>query len=74
MKGRHSEFSESRDDIPLAESGGDDILDEQKAEYPSLPKLAPIILGLCSQSFCIALVSLARTYIEYRTLTNHEIG
>lgn len=57
MKGCHGEFSESRDDIPLAESGSDDILDDQKAEYPSLRKLAPIILGLCSQSFCIALVS-----------------
>ncbi|CAI7676402.1 unnamed protein product [Penicillium pancosmium] len=55
MKGCQDDFMESRDDIPLKESGSDDVLDDQKGEYPSPAKLAPIILGLCFQSFCIAL-------------------
>ncbi|KAJ5761335.1 Major facilitator superfamily domain general substrate transporter [Penicillium manginii] len=55
MKGCQDGFMESRDDIPLKESGSDGVLDEQKVEYPSPTKLAPIILGLCFQSFCIAL-------------------
>lgn len=58
MKGCEDDFVDSRDDIPLKESGSDDVLDDQKTEYPSPAKLAPIILGLCFQSFCIALVSL----------------
>ncbi|OQD70479.1 hypothetical protein PENDEC_c023G02839 [Penicillium decumbens] len=46
--------NENRDDIPLKESGSDDIADEEK-EYPSTAKLVPILVGLCFQSFCIAL-------------------
>ncbi|CAI7598280.1 unnamed protein product [Penicillium viridicatum] len=46
----------SRDDIPLKEAGtenSDD--DEEKQVYPPSSKLAPILVGLCFQSFCIAL-------------------
>ena len=62
MKGCHDGFAESRDDIPLKESGSDEFFDEQKPEYPSPAKLVPIILGLCFQSFCIALVRLSLSY------------
>jgi hypothetical protein len=46
----------NRDDIPLKETGESDD-DEEKQVYPPSSKLAPILIGLCFQSFCIALVS-----------------
>lgn len=45
-----------RDDIPLKQSGTESEEDE-KQEYPPNSKLVPILIGLCFQSFCIALVS-----------------
>lgn len=50
--------NENRDDIPLKESGSVDSADDEK-EYPTTAKLVPILVGLCFQSFCIALVRLA---------------
>lgn len=51
-----------RDDIPLKQSGAESEEDEKQEdenqEYPSKSKLAPILIGLCFQSFCIALVSI----------------
>ncbi|KAJ5885786.1 hypothetical protein N7504_011622 [Penicillium tannophilum] len=44
-----------RDDIPLKESGSSDISDDERIEYPSTIKFIPILIGLCFQSFCIAL-------------------
>ncbi|KAJ5539056.1 hypothetical protein N7513_007388 [Penicillium frequentans] len=44
-----------RDDIPLKESGSSDISDDERIEYPSTIKFLPILIGLCFQSFCIAL-------------------
>ncbi|KAJ5095006.1 Major facilitator superfamily domain general substrate transporter [Penicillium argentinense] len=55
MKDCHDGFLEARDDIPLKESGTDDILNYERKEYPSPAKLVPILVGLCFQSFCIAL-------------------
>jgi hypothetical protein len=46
-----------RDDIPLKESGEEDSDEDEKQNYPPSSKLAPILIGLCFQSFCIALVS-----------------
>ncbi|KAJ5641790.1 hypothetical protein N7490_005790 [Penicillium lividum] len=47
--------NECRDDIPLNESdSGGDISDEE-IEFPSTIKFMPILIGLCFQSFCIAL-------------------
>lgn len=51
----------NRDDIPLKEArteNSDDDDEEEKQVYPPSSKLAPILIGLCFQSFCIALVSL----------------
>ncbi|KAJ5792062.1 uncharacterized protein N7503_008040 [Penicillium pulvis] len=44
-----------RDDIPLKESGSSDISDDERIEYPSTIKFLPVLIGLCFQSFCIAL-------------------
>ncbi|KAJ5609975.1 hypothetical protein N7510_006694 [Penicillium lagena] len=46
---------ESRDDIPLKESGSDQSTEEANDDYPSILKLVPILIGLCFQSICIAL-------------------
>jgi hypothetical protein len=48
---------ESRDDIPLKESIDDEELHERQ-DYPSTLQLIPILVGLCLQSICIALVSI----------------
>ncbi|KAJ5501870.1 Major facilitator superfamily domain general substrate transporter, partial [Penicillium fimorum] len=45
----------NRDDIPLKEAGAEESDDEEKQIYPPSSKLAPILIGLCFQSFCIAL-------------------
>ncbi|KAJ5786977.1 hypothetical protein N7457_001967 [Penicillium paradoxum] len=50
---RDEEFRD-RDDIPLKETGTEDC-DVDKQSYPPGSKLAPILIGLCFQSFCIAL-------------------
>lgn len=55
----HDGYIENRDDIPLKETGTDGIADDEK-EYPPTAKLVPILVGLCFQSFCIALVSLIK--------------
>lgn len=48
----------NRDDIPLKETGTEESDDEEEKQvYPPSSKLAPILIGLCFQSFCIALVS-----------------
>ena len=49
-------FIDCRDDIPLKESPNDDSLDEESREYPSTLQLVPILVGICLQSICIALV------------------
>jgi hypothetical protein len=56
------EVCSNRDDIPLKESGSDHSIDNEKTEYPPSLKLAPILIGLCFQSFCIALVSLSSMF------------
>ncbi|KAJ5541873.1 hypothetical protein N7461_007876 [Penicillium sp. DV-2018c] len=43
-----------RDDIPLEEPGSEES-DDEKPDYPPISRLAPILIGLCFQSFCIAL-------------------
>lgn len=59
MKDFGDEVYTNRDDIPLKEARtGDSDDEEEKQVYPSSSKLAPILIGLCFQSFCIALVSL----------------
>ncbi|KAJ5150402.1 Major facilitator superfamily domain general substrate transporter [Penicillium coprophilum] len=45
----------NRDDIPLKEAGTEDSDGEERQVYPPSSKLAPILIGLCFQSFCIAL-------------------
>jgi hypothetical protein len=60
MRDSHDGYIENRDDIPLKESGSDGIADDEK-EYPPAAKLVPILVGLCFQSFCIALVRMTRT-------------
>ncbi|CAG7920900.1 unnamed protein product [Penicillium olsonii] len=44
-----------RDDIPLKETGTEESDEDEKQEYPPKSKLVPILIGLCFQSFCIAL-------------------
>ncbi|KAJ5108193.1 hypothetical protein N7456_004868 [Penicillium angulare] len=51
----HDGFVESRDDIPLKESDGSVISDDENTEYPPLAKFIPILIGLCLQAFCTAL-------------------
>ncbi|KAJ5280674.1 hypothetical protein N7478_006046 [Penicillium angulare] len=51
----HDGFVESRDDIPLKESDGSVISDDENTEYPPLVKFIPILIGLCLQAFCTAL-------------------
>jgi hypothetical protein len=58
---RDCHSDECRDDIPLKESGSSDIIDDETIEYPSTIKFLPILIGLCFQSFCIALVSPSST-------------
>ena len=62
MNDFRDKYNTNRDDIPLKEartenSDDDDDDEEEKQVYPSSSKLAPILIGLCFQSFCIALVS-----------------
>lgn len=57
MRDCHDGYIENRDDIPLKEAGIDGLADDEK-EYPPTAKLVPILVGLCFQSFCIALVNL----------------
>ncbi|CAI7643384.1 unnamed protein product [Penicillium glandicola] len=57
MKDFRDQAYTNRDDIPLKEAGTgeSDDEDEEKQVYPPNSKLAPILIGLCFQSFCIAL-------------------
>ncbi|KAJ5179473.1 hypothetical protein N7492_002683 [Penicillium capsulatum] len=55
MRDYHDSHSENRDDIPLKESGSDEGVDDEEHEYPPMTKFLPILIGLCFQSFCIAL-------------------
>ena len=59
-------FVESRDDIPLKESAGDAGLDDEVQDCPSTLQLIPILIGLCLQSICIALVGIR--FLEFSTL------
>jgi hypothetical protein len=56
MRDYEDEVFTDRDDIPLKESGSEGS-DDEKQDYPPISRLAPILIGLCFQSFCIALVS-----------------
>ncbi|KAJ5765323.1 hypothetical protein N7520_004882 [Penicillium odoratum] len=47
--------NECRDDIPLKESDSRGDISDEEIEYPSTIKFMPILIGLCFQSFCIAL-------------------
>lgn len=58
MRDGHNGLFTNGDDISLKESGNEEIVDEETPEYPPTVKLVPILIGLCFQSFCIALVSL----------------
>lgn len=55
MRDCQEETLTHRDDIPLkaAEMQSDD---DEKQVYPRSAQLAPILIALCFQSFCIALV------------------
>ncbi|OGE48067.1 hypothetical protein PENARI_c033G09401 [Penicillium arizonense] len=55
LRDSRDEVCSNRDDIPLNESGSDHSIEDEKQEYPPTSKLAPILIGLCFQSFCIAL-------------------
>jgi hypothetical protein len=57
MRDFQDQVDANRDDIPLKEAGTESDDDEEKQVYPPNSKLAPILIGLCFQSFCIALVS-----------------
>lgn len=56
MRDSHDGSVDNQDDIPLKKSG-DDIVEEEEHEYLPTAKLVPILIGLCFQSFCIALVT-----------------
>lgn len=59
MRDCHDDHSETRDDIPLKETPGSEEApdeEEEEREYPPMLKFLPILIGLCFQSFCIALV------------------
>lgn len=56
MRDSHDGSVDNQDDISL-EKSGHDIIEEEEHEYPPTAKLVPILIGLCFQSFCIALVS-----------------
>ncbi|KAJ5144254.1 uncharacterized protein N7515_003041 [Penicillium bovifimosum] len=51
---RDYEVFTDRDDMSLKESGSEES-DDEKQDYPPISTLAPILIGLCFQSFCIAL-------------------
>ncbi|KXG52472.1 Major facilitator superfamily domain, general substrate transporter [Penicillium griseofulvum] len=55
MRDFQDQVDANRDDIPLKEAGTESDDDEEKQVYPPNSKLAPILIGLCFQSFCIAL-------------------
>lgn len=57
MRDGHHGLLKNGDDIYLKESGNEEIVDEETPEYPPTVTLVPILIGLCFQSFCIALVS-----------------
>ena len=50
---------ENRYDIPAKGSESEQSIEKEKDDYPPNLKLAPILIGLCFQSICIALVSLS---------------
>ncbi|CAG8040818.1 unnamed protein product [Penicillium salamii] len=55
LKDYRDDVTSDRDDIPLKETGSEDSDEDEKQEYPPNSKLVPILIGLCFQSFCIAL-------------------
>lgn len=57
MRDCQEEILTNRDDIPL-QAAGTESDDDEKQVYPPSSKLAPILIALCFQSFCIALVRL----------------
>jgi hypothetical protein len=57
LRDYRDDFSTDGDDIPLKEAGAEDSDEDEKQEYPTSSKFVPILIGLCFQSFCIALVS-----------------
>lgn len=57
LRDYRDDVSVDRDDIPLKETGSDLNDEDEKQDYPPTSKLVPILIGLCFQSFCIALVS-----------------
>lgn len=59
MQDSHDQYTETSDDIPLKESGDGKTLEGHEHEYPPTARLMPILIGLCFQSFCIALVSIS---------------
>lgn len=64
MRDYHDDLSENRDDIPLKESGSDESADDEEHDYPSMAKFLPLLIGLCFQSFCIALVGCPRQVVS----------
>lgn len=58
MRDSHDAYTEASDDIPLKETGDGEVFENQEHDYLPTARLIPILIGLCLQSFCIALVSL----------------
>lgn len=56
-RGSLDQYSETSDDGSLKRSEDNEALEVEEHEYPPTTKLIPILIGLCFQSFCIALVS-----------------
>lgn len=56
-RGFYGQYPETSDDGPLKRTEDNEALDVHDHEYPPTAKLIPILIGLCFQSFCIALVS-----------------
>ncbi|EKV13708.1 hypothetical protein PDIP_47360 [Penicillium digitatum Pd1] len=56
MKGFGDQVYTNRDEIPLKEAGTEESDDDEKEQfYPPGSKIVPILIGLCFQSFCMAL-------------------
>ncbi|KAJ5349579.1 hypothetical protein N7541_007306 [Penicillium brevicompactum] len=69
------DVSVDRDDIPLKETGSDLSDEEEKQDYPPTSKLVPILIGLCFQSFCIALDNtILSTAVPKITEQFHSLG
>ncbi|CAI7604415.1 unnamed protein product [Penicillium bialowiezense] len=75
LRDYRDDISVDRDDIPLKETGSDLSEEDEKQDYPPTSKLAPILIGLCFQSFCIALDNtILSTAVPKITEQFHSLG